>query len=166
MFTCDARKVFDKFSQPFRKMTMFLLHWLRNIFHVFEDSLMLCWKLGVCFSLWSYSGGFLWLKSSAGKDYPVLCPKCQQRHSCFFPPCTWAFSPLEEELICLVPWGHTNTRCLSGYGVSWFDSNGDDRALHYNYLLLLLLSHLSKQSVASGLLSPWRLISSLRGLTL
>lgn len=39
--------------------------------------------------------------------------------------------------------------CFCGFGVVWFIclfvSNGDDRALGYNYLLLLLISHLSKQ---------------------
>lgn len=50
---------------------------------------------------------------------------------------------------------HNAFKWVLGWLVGSFVSNGDDGVLCYNYLLLLLISHLSKQSVAS-LLLPWR----------
>lgn len=118
---------------------------------VFRDSLWLGRKLQVCFWLRSYSGGFLWLKFTTERRI-LRVPWTSARNLLHIS--SWHLkvpSPGRGTYLPHIPRPYKHNvfkfwLCL----FVWlgFFSKGNDRALHDDYLLLVLISHFSKQSLA------------------
>lgn len=116
-----------------------------------SKTLWLCRKLQVWFWLRSYSGGFSWLKFTTERR--LLCvPWRSARNLLHLSP--WHLkvpSPGRGTYLPHIPRPYKHNvfkfwLCLFVW--LFFFSKGHDRALHDDYLLLVLISHFSKQSLA------------------